>query len=62
MTIALIAGGGILPIEIARKLSDLQKPGLILSLGADVKTLRPYAGKIVNMKTPNLGRAINEIK
>ncbi|MBQ3345978.1 MAG: UDP-2,3-diacylglucosamine diphosphatase LpxI [Synergistaceae bacterium] len=62
MSIALVAGGGILPVEIARKLAALQKPGLILSLGADVKTLRPYAGKIVKMKTPNLGRAINEIK
>lgn len=62
MSIALIAGKGILPAEIARRLSSLQKPGLVLSLGADVDALRPYAGKIVQMKTPSLGRAIREMK
>lgn len=62
MSIALVAGGGILPVEIARKLSGLQKPGLILSLGADVETLRPYAGKIIKMRTPSLGIAIHELK
>ena len=62
MSIALIAGGGLLPAEIARRLSSLQEPGLVLSLGADVEALRPYAGKIVGMRTPSLGRAIREMK
>ena len=62
MSIALLAGGGILPVEIARKLSGIQKPGLILSLGGDIDMLNPYAGKIVIMKTPSLGRGIREMK
>ena len=62
MSIALLAGGGVLPIEIARKLSGIQEPGLILSLGGSVRELSPYAGKIIIMKTPSLGRGIREIK
>lgn len=62
MSIALLAGGGVLPVEIARKLSGIQKPGLILSLGGDVGKLSPYAGKITVMKTPNLGQGIRELK
>lgn len=62
MSIALLAGGGILPVEIARKLCTIQRPGLILSLGADVEILRPYAGKITVMKAPSLGRGIRELK
>ena len=62
MSIALFAGKGVLPVEIARKLSGIQKPGLILTLGADVELLTPYAGKLITMKTPNLGKAIREIK
>ena len=62
MSIALIAGKGVLPVEIARKLSGIQPPGLILTLGADVDSLTPYAAKIISMKTPSLGRAIREMK
>lgn len=51
-----------MPVEIAHKLSAMQKPGLILSLGAEVETLSPYAGKIVQMRTPSLGRAIHLMK
>ena len=62
MSIALIAGRGVLPVEIAHKLSGIQKPGLILTLGADVDSLTPCAGKIIVMRTPSLGRAIREMK
>lgn len=62
MSIALFAGKGVLPVEIARKLSGIQEPGLILTLGAEVDMLTPYAGKLIIMKTPNLGKAIREIK
>ncbi len=62
MSIALFAGKGVLPVEIARKLSGVQERGLILTLGADVDSLTPYAGKLIIMKTPNLGKAIREIK
>ena len=62
MSIALIAGDGVLPLEIARKLSALQPPGLIFSLCRDPSTLQPYAGKIIPFKSPSLGRAIREMK
>lgn len=65
MSIALVAGEGILPIEIARKLMTLQPSTLILALRDDPETLRPFAGdkgKLVPMRTPNLGRGIREAK
>lgn len=62
MSIALIAGGGILPVEIARRLYAEQGGGLILAMRDDPETLRPYAGKLVRMRTPNLGRGIREVK
>ena len=62
MSIALIAGEGILPVEIARKLQEMQEHTLIFALRDDPETLRPYAGKLVNMRIPNLGRGIREIK
>ena len=62
MSIALVAGRGVLPVEIARKLSAMQKPGLIMTLGGDVESLSLYAGKLTEMRTPNLGKAIREMK
>ncbi len=62
MSIALIAGRGVLPVEIARKLSAIQKPGLILTLGGEIESLRPFSGKLIEMRTPNLGRAVREMK
>lgn len=62
MSISLIAGEGILPVEIARRLNKIQPPSLILALRDDPETLRPYAGRLVHMNTPNLGRGIREIK
>ncbi len=62
MSVAIIAGGGVLPIEIARKLLALQPPGLIFSLCRDPSPLQPYAGKIIPLKYPSIGRAIREMK
>ncbi|MBR0256851.1 MAG: UDP-2,3-diacylglucosamine diphosphatase LpxI [Synergistaceae bacterium] len=62
MSVALIAGDGVLPVEIARRLSTLQSPGLIFSLCRDPSPLNPYAGKIIPLKSPNIGRAIREMK
>ena len=61
-SIALIAGQGILPVEIAKKLRDLQSHTLILALRNDFEVLRPYASRLVYMSSPNLGRGLREMK
>ena len=58
MSIALFAGRGVLPVEIARKL----KPELILTLWGEAFELRKYTCKLVEMRYPSLGRAIREVK
>ena len=60
--IALVAGEGILPVEIAKKLQVIQVSTLILALRDDYEVLRPYAGKLIHMKTPSLGRGLKELK
>lgn len=62
LSIALIAGQGILPVEIAKKLRELQPHTLILALRDDPETLREYASRLVHMSSPNLGRGLREIK
>ena len=62
MSIALIAGQGILPVEIAKKLQALQESTLILALRDDPETLKPYAAKLVHLKAPALGRGLREMK
>lgn len=59
---ALIAGEGILPCAIARKLKASDTELLLLTLREDIETFRPYAEKIIRMRTPNIGRAVKEIK
>ena len=61
MSIALIAGEGILPVEIAKRLQTQQET-LIMTLRDDPEVLRPYAKKLIRMRTPNLGRGLREIK
>ena len=62
MSIALIAGQGILPVEIAKKLQALQKSTLILAIFDNPEALRPYASKLIHMKVPSLGRGLREMK
>lgn len=62
MTTALIAGQGVLPLEIAKRLNLQHNGTLILALREDPQTLEPYASKLVHMKAPNLGRGLREIK
>lgn len=62
MSIALIAGQGILPVEIAKKLQALQESTLILALRDDPEALKPYASKLVHLKAPALGRGLREMK
>ena len=62
LSIALIAGESILPIEIAKRLQATQGATLILALRDDYEVLKPYAGKLIHMRTPNLGRGLRELK
>lgn len=62
MSTALIAGRGILPVEIAKRLQETQAETLIIALRDDPETLKPYATKIIRMKAPNIGRGLREIK
>ena len=60
--IALIAGESILPVEIAKRLQATQASTLILALRDDYEVLRPYAGKLIHMRLPSLGRGLKELK
>lgn len=62
MSIALIAGEGILPVEIAKRLCEMQGATLILTLREDPEILRPYAARLIHLRTPNLGLGLHEIK
>ena len=62
MSIALIAGKGILPVEIAKKLKASGQSTLILSFRDDPDVLKPYAEKVITIKAPSLGRGLREIK
>ena len=62
MSIALIAGQGILPVEIAKKLNASQEKILILALRDDYEVLKPYADKLIHMRFPNLSHGLKEIK
>lgn len=59
---ALIAGEGILPCAIAERLRAGNISLLVLTLRDDIEIFRPYSEKIVRMRTPNIGRAVREIK
>ncbi len=59
---ALVAGGGILPVEIAKKLTERQQKTLIIALCKDLEPLRPYASRIVRMRFPNISMGLKEIK
>ena len=59
---ALVAGGGILPIEIAKKLRERQQKTLVIALCKDIEPLRPYASRIIRMRFPNMSRSLKEMK
>ncbi|MBQ9566243.1 MAG: UDP-2,3-diacylglucosamine diphosphatase LpxI [Synergistaceae bacterium] len=60
--IALIAGEGVLPVALARKLSEGGQPPLILTLRDDTTPLQPFARKLIRLYAPNLGRAAREAR
>jgi len=60
--IALIAGEGILPIEIARRLTERSGAPLVLTLRSDVDAFRGIADPLIRMRCPRLSQAIREMK
>lgn len=61
-TIALIAGEGILPLEIAKRLHKQGTPLLIITLRPDPEIFSPLAEAVVRLRFPNLGRVVREAK
>lgn len=51
-----------MPVEIAKKLKNLQTSTLIIALRDDPEVLKPYSGCLMCFRTPNLTRGIKEIK
>ena len=62
--IVLIAGDGVLPVEIARKLSEQGKNIFTMNMSNcnNSEDLRLYSEKFMSFRTPALGRAIREVK
>jgi DUF1009 family protein len=59
---AIIAGEGILPVEIARRLTDEGHPPLVLTLRSDGGVFRGIADPLIRLRCPSLSRVIREIR
>jgi DUF1009 family protein len=59
---AIIAGEGILPVEIARRLTDGGTAPLVLALRSDVEPFRGIADPLVRLRYPSLSRVIGETR
>jgi len=60
--IALIAGEGVLPLEIARRLTERGNPPLVLALRSDVEAFHSIADPLIRMRYPKLSRAVGEMR
>ena len=60
--IAIIAGEGILPVEIARRLTGQGRAPLVLTLRRDEEAFRGIADPLIHMRYPRLSRVIEEAK
>jgi len=60
--IALIAGEGILPIEIARRLTERGRAPLVITLRSDVDAFGGIADPLIRMRYPRLGQAVREMQ
>ncbi|MDT8284581.1 MAG: UDP-2,3-diacylglucosamine diphosphatase LpxI [Thermovirgaceae bacterium] len=59
-TTALVAGGGILPLEIARRLAEKGLPPVIYSFSENNVGIREFASDLVLMKGPRLGELVDD--
>ena len=60
--IVLIAGEGVLPLEIARRLHQKGAPPVVLTLRDDPETFAPLSETVVRLRFPSLGRVVREAK
>lgn len=60
--IALIAGEGGLPLEIARRLRDRGSSVVVITLRDDPETFGPLSEAVVRLRFPSLGRVVREAK
>ena len=58
---AVIAGEGILPVEIAKRLTALGKAPLVITLRSDPDVFRGIADPLIRMRCPRFGQAIREM-
>ncbi|MDR2528146.1 MAG: UDP-2,3-diacylglucosamine diphosphatase LpxI [Synergistaceae bacterium] len=59
---AVIAGEGILPVEIARRLAARGLAPLVLTLRSDTEVFQDIADPLVRLRCPSLGRVIREVR
>lgn len=62
MSIALIAGDGDLPVEIARRLSQQGESLRIYALRESPDALKPYSNMVLNLLTTELASAVRDMK
>lgn len=62
MSIALIAGDGELPVEIAGRLFQRGEPLRIYALRENPDALRPYSDTVLNLLTTELASAVRDMK
>ncbi|MDR1741029.1 MAG: UDP-2,3-diacylglucosamine diphosphatase LpxI [Synergistaceae bacterium] len=60
--IALVAGEGALPVEIARRLSESGNAPLVLTLRGDSTAFEGLADPLVKLRGPALSRVLSEMK
>ena len=60
--IAVIAGEGVLPLEIAKRLTEHGKAPLVITMRNDTDSFQGIADPLVCMRYPKLGYAINEMR
>ena len=60
--IALIAGEGMLPVSIAKQLSEQGDAPVLYNLRHDFEELRAFVCEVVDIQKPNLGAAIKSMK
>ena len=60
--IVLIAGEGVLPLEIARRLHQKGAPPVVVTLRDDPETFAPLSEAVVRLRFPRLGRVVREAK
>ncbi|GHV45128.1 phosphatidate cytidylyltransferase [Synergistales bacterium] len=62
MKTAIIAGEGVLPVEIARRLSETGEPPMVLALRKDIDAFSGITESAARVRCPSVGYIIKEMK